>query len=63
MVARATRSNGTTVPVGMLFVPCRRGISHSKEEHVEMGHLAKGAEVLRDTDRSLLAGDGSGIER
>jgi N-carbamoyl-L-amino-acid hydrolase len=63
VVARAARSDGTSVPVGMLFVPCRRGISHSKEEHVEMSHLAKGTEVLRDTVRSLLAGNGSEIER
>ncbi len=55
VVAAATRSDGSTIPVGMLFVPCRQGISHSRDEHLEMSHLAKGTEVLREALRSLPA--------
>jgi N-carbamoyl-L-amino-acid hydrolase len=48
MVAAVSRSDGEKIPVGMLFVPCRNGISHSKDEHVEMDQLAKGVDVLVD---------------
>lgn len=53
MVARVTRSDGASIPVGMLFIPCRNGVSHSKDEHVEMDQLAKGVEVLGDALRTL----------
>lgn len=53
MVAAAERSDGTTIPAAMLFVPCRRGVSHSKNEHVEMEQLAKGVDVLGDALRAL----------
>jgi N-carbamoyl-L-amino-acid hydrolase len=58
VVAGATRSDGMAIPVGMLFVPCRDGISHSKDEHIEMGDLAKGIEVLGDCLRVLAANTG-----
>ncbi|MEN3376928.1 MAG: beta-ureidopropionase / N-carbamoyl-L-amino-acid hydrolase [Hyphomicrobiales bacterium] len=35
-------------PAGMIFVPCRGGISHSPEEWAEPEHLAAGAQVLAD---------------
>jgi N-carbamoyl-L-amino-acid hydrolase len=54
VVASATRSDGAAIPVGMLFVPCRHGISHSRDEHLEVADLAKGVEVLRDTLRTLV---------
>ncbi|MCA8941456.1 MAG: Zn-dependent hydrolase [Planctomycetes bacterium] len=52
VVGLAERSNGR-IPVGMLFVPCRKGISHAREEHAEPDHIAKGADVLRDVLSSL----------
>lgn len=33
-------------PTGMIFVPCRNGISHNPAEYAEPGHLAAGARVL-----------------
>lgn len=33
-------------PVGMLFIPCRDGRSHSADEWAESEHMAAGAEVL-----------------
>jgi N-carbamoyl-L-amino-acid hydrolase len=53
VVASVTRPDGNPIPVGMLFVPCRHGISHSKDEFVDSDQLAKGTEVLRDALRTL----------
>jgi N-carbamoyl-L-amino-acid hydrolase len=39
-------------PTGMIFVPCKDGLSHNEAESAEPGHLAAGAEVLL---RTLLA--------
>jgi len=36
-------------PSGMIFVPCRQGISHHVAEWAESGHLAAGARVLAET--------------
>jgi acetylornithine deacetylase/succinyl-diaminopimelate desuccinylase-like protein len=55
LVATASRSDGSAIPVGMLFVPCRHGVSHSKDEHVEMDQLAKGVDALGDALRTLAA--------
>jgi len=49
MVALAERPSGGKIPTGMLFVPCRNGISHSPEEYVSAEQVAKGADVLRET--------------
>jgi len=38
-----------TGPVGMIFIPCLHGRSHSPDEWVEPGQLLKGAEVLFQT--------------
>ena len=54
VVAEATRSDGTFIPVGMLFVPCRNGTSHSLEEFASTEQIAKGTEVLRDLMRELV---------
>jgi N-carbamoyl-L-amino-acid hydrolase len=44
-------------PMGMIFVPCREGRSHSPEEWAEPGDCANGARVLAEAlillDRSL----------
>jgi len=35
--------------VGMIFVPCRRGVSHSPEEWIEPAQAAQGCQVLLRT--------------
>ena len=47
MVALAERGAAGRIPVGMLFVPCRDGISHAPDEYVSAEQVAKGSEVLR----------------
>ena len=42
------RNDGSKIPVGMLFVPCKGGISHSPEEYASPEALALGATVLAD---------------
>lgn len=42
----AARGDGSEIPVGMLFVPCRGGVSHSAAEYVSDTQLALGASVL-----------------
>jgi hydantoinase/carbamoylase family amidase len=37
------------VPTGMIFIPCRRGMSHSPEEWIEPGQAAQGCQVLLRT--------------
>ncbi|MCR0980692.1 M20 family metallo-hydrolase [Roseomonas populi] len=36
-------------PTGMIFVPCRKGVSHNPAEYSEPGQLAAGARVLAAT--------------
>jgi beta-ureidopropionase / N-carbamoyl-L-amino-acid hydrolase len=36
-------------PTGMIFVPCRKGISHNPAEYSEPGQLAAGTRVLAQT--------------
>ena len=55
IVAESERSDGSRIPTGMLFVPCRGGISHSKEEFTSTEQIAKGTEVLRDVMLELVA--------
>ncbi|MCA8952110.1 MAG: hydantoinase/carbamoylase family amidase [Planctomycetes bacterium] len=52
VVALSERASGR-IPVGMLFVPCRAGISHAPEEYVGAEQIAKGADVLRETLREV----------
>jgi N-carbamoyl-L-amino-acid hydrolase len=33
-------------PTGMIFIPCRGGISHNPAEWAEPAHIAAGAKVL-----------------
>ena len=37
------------VPTGMIFVPCRRGMSHSPDEWIEPAQAAQGCQVLLRT--------------
>lgn len=41
------------VPTGMIFIPCRDGISHNPAEFAEMGDIVTGAEVLDKVLRKL----------
>jgi N-carbamoyl-L-amino-acid hydrolase len=40
-------------PTGMIFVPCRDGISHNPAESAEPAHLTAGAKVLADALSAL----------
>nr|WP_245875898.1 M20/M25/M40 family metallo-hydrolase [Veillonella denticariosi] len=42
-----------SVPTGMIFIPCRDGISHNPAEFAEMDDIVIGAEVLDKVLRSL----------
>lgn len=53
LVAQVTRSDGSRIPVSMLFVPCRNGVSHSKEEYVAPEQMVKGTQALRDAMRTV----------
>jgi len=45
-VARQLKSDGSTIPVGMIFIPCKGGISHSADEFSSAEQIAKGASLL-----------------
>ena len=59
MVAAARNSRGEGIPVGMLFVPCRKGISHSRDEFASHEAVARGAEVLAKSFLRLSKTDAS----
>jgi acetylornithine deacetylase/succinyl-diaminopimelate desuccinylase-like protein len=46
------------VPTGMLFIPCREGISHSPLEHADPERIAEAVDVLAQAFRSVDAGAG-----
>jgi hydantoinase/carbamoylase family amidase len=46
---------GRHVPVGMLFVPSRKGISHSPDEYTEPAHCELGARVLARALEALVS--------
>ena len=47
-------------PTGMIFVPCRKGISHNPAEYSEPAQLAAGTRVLTQTLSELADADGHG---
>jgi N-carbamoyl-L-amino-acid hydrolase len=49
-------------PSGMIFVPCRDGLSHNEAEYVEPIQCQTGAEVLFKTVQSFLTGRDSAAE-
>lgn len=53
---RVVRRDTSHIPVGMLFVPCKGGISHSPDEYTSPEQLAFGASVLASA-LATLAGD------
>jgi len=44
-------------PSGMIFVPCRAGISHNEAEWAEPAHLAAGTRVLAEVLGELASSD------
>jgi N-carbamoyl-L-amino-acid hydrolase len=46
IVGEQKKSDGSAVPVGMLFIPCRGGKSHCPEEFASSEDISKGASVL-----------------
>ena len=46
VVASQQRSDGSAIPTGMLFIPCKDGKSHSPKEYCSPEQIAKGATVL-----------------
>src|SRR5262245_33893128 len=52
MISRAYHDSlfmSRIVPTGMIFIPCRDGISHRPEEYAAPDAISHGAEVLADT--------------
>jgi hydantoinase/carbamoylase family amidase len=49
VLANRKKSDGSPIPVGMVFIPCRDGISHNAAEYASPEDLAKGAQVLSNT--------------
>jgi N-carbamoyl-L-amino-acid hydrolase/ureidoglycolate amidohydrolase len=48
---------GRHVPAAMIFVPSRRGISHSPEEHSDAEEVELGMRVLAETLRQSLGAE------
>jgi acetylornithine deacetylase/succinyl-diaminopimelate desuccinylase-like protein len=56
MVSRAYHDSlfmAAIAPTGMIFVPCKEGISHRPEEYSEPEAIARGVEVLALTLKEL----------
>ncbi len=49
------------VPTGMIFVPCRGGVSHHPDETIEQRHAAAGCQVLLRT-LMILSGPGGRLD-
>lgn len=43
-------------PTGMVFIPCREGISHSPEEHAEPEHIATAVDIVVEAFRAVDGG-------
>jgi len=46
---------GARVPIGMIFVPSRGGVSHHPDEYTAPADLARGVQVLAGTLERLAA--------
>jgi acetylornithine deacetylase/succinyl-diaminopimelate desuccinylase-like protein len=53
VVANRRRSDGSGLPVGMIFIPCLGGVSHNPAEFAQAEDLVRGAQVLGGTLRRL----------
>jgi hydantoinase/carbamoylase family amidase len=48
----------THTPTGMVFVPCREGISHAPVEHADPTHIARAVDLVREAFHAIDTGDG-----
>lgn len=63
MVARAYHDSSFMsfiVPMAMIFIPCRGGLSHRPDEYASSEHIAAGVKVLARTLAELSASDSAG---
>lgn len=56
IVAQQRRPDGSRIPTGLIFIPCRKGISHNAKEYASQEDLARGTLVLKKTLASLAMG-------
>ena len=59
MISRAYHDSlfmSRLAPTGMIFIPCRGGVSHRPDEYASPEAIAKGAAVLARTLATLAAG-------
>jgi len=56
VVGTQSRSDGTRIPAGLVFIPCKGGISHNPLEYASSEDIATGALVLSEALKKL--GDG-----
>ncbi|HEY85596.1 MAG TPA: M20 family metallo-hydrolase [Chloroflexi bacterium] len=54
VVAAQKRSNGSSISGGLLFIPCKNGLSHNPKEYASPEAIQKGAMVLAQTLDLLL---------
>lgn len=53
VVHGAQKSDGSSIPTGMIFIPCRNGVSHSPDEYASPEQIALGANVLLEAMLSI----------
>lgn len=46
ILGKAIKSNGSNIPIGLIFIPCREGISHSPKEWTSAKAIAQGALIM-----------------
>jgi N-carbamoyl-L-amino-acid hydrolase len=59
MVSRAYHDSlflAQIAPIGMIFIPCRLGVSHKPDEYASTEDIARGTEVLAEALAELAAG-------
>lgn len=56
-VAQQRRADGSSIPVGIIFIPCKEGISHSPLESTSPEQIATGATLLAATMLQLAMQD------
>ena len=44
---------GLVAPTGMIFIPCRDGLSHNSAEFAAMDDIVAGAEVLENVIKNI----------
>lgn len=48
VVSQQIRSDGTSIPTAMIFIPCRDGISHNPKEYANPADILKGAQLIAE---------------